>query len=284
MKQAQSLFSVVVTGDSLAPEAMELLEGTCRVGFSGPYPDPPKLAQILRQEKAQALILRTGKAPAEVLKASPDLKVVSKHGAGYDNIDVATATALKIPVMTAATANYESVAEHTLGLMFCLAKDIPRLDARIRQGFWDKTQYRGVELFRKTLGLIGFGRIGRRVQELVAPLRMKVFVFDPFLRDPIIPPDVTRVSKLDELLTVADIVSLHCPLTEKTRNLIGTNELGRMKKTAWLINTARGGIVDEDALYAALQDGRIAGAALDCFDRHVSQRASRGSPVPLRSG
>ena len=265
MKSEKPPYSVVVTGDSLATEAMRLLEETCRVLFSGPYPDPPKLAQMLRQEKAHALILRTGKAPAEVIKASPELRVISKHGAGYDNIDVAIATALRIPVMTTTTANYQSVAEHTLGLMLSLAKDIPRLDSRIRQGFWDKAQYRGVELFRKTLGLIGFGRIGRRVYELTVPLQMRVLVYDPFLGDRPLPPGVTRLTNLGELLSVADIVSLHCPLTEKTRNLIGASELGRMKKTAWLINTARGGVVDEEALIAALREGEIAGAAIDTF-------------------
>jgi len=265
MKSEKPPYNVVVTGDSLATEAMRLLEGTCRVLFSGPYPDPPKLAQMLRQEKAHALILRTGKAPAEVIKASPELKVISKHGAGYDNVDVATATALGIPVMTATTANYQSVAEHTLGLMLSLAKDIPRLDSRIRQGFWDKAQYRGVELFQKTLGLIGFGRIGRRVYELTVPLQMRVLVYDPFLGDRPLPPGVTRLTNLEELLSIADIVSLHCPLTEKTRNLIGEKELERMKKTAWLINTARGGVVDEEPLIAALREGKIAGAGLDTF-------------------
>jgi D-3-phosphoglycerate dehydrogenase len=149
--------------------------------------------------------------------------------------------------------------------MLSLAKDIPRLDTRIRQGFWDKAQYRGVELFRRSLGLIGFGRIGRRVYELTVPLQMRVVVYDPFLGDRTLPPGVTRLTNLEELLSIADIVSLHCPLTEKTRNLIGTDELGRMKKTAWLINTARGGVVDEEALIAALQEGKIAGAGLDTF-------------------
>jgi len=265
MKSEKSLYSVVVTGDSLAPEAMKLLEGTCRVIFAGPYPDPSKLAQLLRQEKAQGLILRTGKATAEVIQASPDLKVVAKHGVGYDSIDVAAATALRIPVIISATANFESVAEHTLGLMLSLAKDIPRMDGRMHQGFWDKTQYRGVELFRKTLGLIGFGRIGRRVSQLVAPLQVKILISDPYIPQESIPAGIQRVSPLENLLKEADIVSLHCPLTEETRNLIGKKELKMMKKSAWLINTARGGIVDEEALIEALREGEIAGAALDTF-------------------
>ncbi|MBU1205454.1 MAG: hydroxyacid dehydrogenase [Proteobacteria bacterium] len=275
MNDDKPFFIVVITGDNLAPEAMKILSEKCRVVFTGPYPQPSILAQKLREEKAHALILRTGKVPAEVVKASPDLKVIAKHGAGFDNIDVQTATALRIPVMTTATANYESVAEHTLGLMFALAKDIPRLDSRMHQGFWDKTQYRGVELYRKTLGLIGFGRIGRRVHELVAPLQMKVVVFDPFLPESGLPPMVTLVSQLDELLKAADIVSLHCPLTEQTRNLIGKRELGIMKKSVWLINTARGEVVDEEALIAALQEGKIAGAGIDTFRKEPPEDLRR---------
>ena len=258
-------FRVVVTGDTLAPEAMEILSAKCRVVFTGPYPQPSLLAQRVQEERAQALIVRTGKATAEVIQASPDLKVVAKHGVGFDNIDVNAAASLRIPVMISATANFESVAEHTLGLMLSLAKDLPRMDGRIHQGFWDKTQYRGVELFKKTLGIIGFGRIGRRVSQLVAPLQMRILISDPYISEESMPPGIQRVSHLEPLLKEADIVSLHCPLTEETRNLIGKKELLRMKKTAFLINTARGGIADEEALIEALREGKIAGAAIDTF-------------------
>ena len=258
-------FRVVVTGDTLAPEAMLLLSAKCRVVFAGPYPDPSNLAQLVRQERAQALIVRTGKATAEVIQASPDLRVVAKHGVGFDNIDVNAAAALRIPVMISATANFESVAEHTLGLMLSLAKDLPRMDGRMHQGFWDKTQYRGVELFRKTLGIIGFGRIGRRVSQLVAPLQIRILISDPYIPEESIPPAIQRVSQLEPLLKEVDIVSIHCPLTEETRNLIGNKELLIMKKTAFLINTARGGIVDEEALIEALRAGKISGAAIDTF-------------------
>ena len=258
-------FRVVVTGDTLAPEAMEILSAKCRVVFTGPYPQPSLFAQRVQEERAQALIIRTGKATVEAIQASPELKVVAKHGVGFDNIDVTAATRLRIPVMISATANFESVAEHTLGLMLSLAKDIPRMDGRMHQGFWDKTQYRGVELFHKTLGLIGFGRIGRRVNQLVAPLQMRILISDPYIQEESIPQGIQRVSQLEPLLKEADMVSLHCPLTEETRNLIGKKELLRMKKTAFLINTARGGIVDEEALIAALREGEIAGAALDTF-------------------
>jgi len=267
MSDTKRLFKVVITGDTLAPEAMKLLGEKCQIEFVGPYPPPSGLAQRLKQGKADALIVRTGKIPGEVIKASPNLKVIAKHGIGVDTIDVNTANELKIPVLVTASANYQSVAEHTLALMFALAKDIPRLDNRLRQGFWDKTQYRGVELYQKTLGLIGFGRIGRRLHELVTPLRMKVLVFDPFINDEEVPLGVTRVQGLESLLRTADIVSLHCPLTEQTKYLLGKKELGMMKKTSWLINTARGEVVDQDALIMALREGTIAAAGIDTFQK-----------------
>jgi D-3-phosphoglycerate dehydrogenase len=149
------------------------------------------------------------------------------------------------------------------------------MDGRMHQGFWDKTQYRGVELFRKTLGLIGFGRIGRRVSQLVAPLQMKILISDPYIPEESIPPGIQRVSQLELLLKEADIVSLHCPLTEETRNLIGKKELKMMKKSAWLVNTARGGIVDEEALIAALREGEIAGAAIDTFRQEPPEEVRR---------
>jgi D-3-phosphoglycerate dehydrogenase len=268
-------FTVVITGDSIAPEAGDILAGECRTVFSGPYPAPDTLARMVRDEQADALIMRTGKATAEVVNASPRLKAIAKHGVGFDNIDIASATALKIPVMISATANYQSVAEHALALMFSLAKQIPWLDGRMRQGIWDKTTFQGEELFRKNLGLVGFGRIGRRVHELAAPLAMKVWVFEPLLPDDRFPPTVVRVPRLEDLLPQSDIVSLHCPLTDRTRHLIGAKELGLMKKNAWLINTARGGIVDEEALIAALGSGDIAGAGLDTFEKEPPEDVRR---------
>jgi D-3-phosphoglycerate dehydrogenase len=275
MNGKPSQLNVVITGDSIAPEAMEILSGKCRVVFTGPYPAPEALARALEDEQADALLIRTGRATAEVIDAAPRLKVIAKHGVGYDNIDVRAATARKIPVMISATANYQSVAEHALGLMFSLAQQIPWLDARMRGGNWDKTTFRGEELFRKSLGLVGFGRIGRRVHDLVAPLEMKIWVYEPLLPDNLFPPTVIRVPRLEELLPVVDIVSLHCPLTDRTRHLIGARELGMMKKSAWLINTARGGIVDEEALSAALREGTIAAAGLDTFQKEPPEDVQR---------
>lgn len=267
MKTGTSLRNVVITGPPITEEGMQLLSKTCNVECTEPYLEPRELAQKLRDEKTDGLLVRTGKITGEVINASPRLRVISKHGTGVDNIDIVAATESKIPVLITPSANYESVAEHVLALILALAKDIPKLDARIRDGYWDKVTYRGVELHSKTLGLVGFGRIGRRVKELVAPLQMKVLVYDPYLESNQIPPDVRCMEKLETLLRNADIVSLHCPLTRETRHLIGRNELRMMKRTGWLINTARGEVVDEEALIDALKEGEVAAAGIDTFSK-----------------
>jgi D-3-phosphoglycerate dehydrogenase len=266
---------VIITGPPIAKEGVKLLSRKCRIEYTKPYLEPSKLALELQEKKADGFLVRTGKITREVIEASANLKVIAKHGTGVDNIEIGAATELGIPVLIAALANYESVAEHVLGLMFALAKDIPKLDTRIREGYWDKPIYRGMELYKKTLGLIGFGRIGRRVRELVAPLQMKVLVYDPILEFSEIPGDVIRVQKLEKLLKSSDIISLHCPLSEETKNLIGKNELKTMKNTAWLINTARGEVVDEEALIRSLEEGEIAAAGIDTFKKEPPEDINR---------
>lgn len=267
-------FKVAVTSDRISPEAVALLSERCRIHFMGSYSKPSDIARIVSENQIDGLIVRTGKISREVIQASPRLKVIAKHGIGVDNIDVQAATELRIPVLISASANYRSVAEHALALMLSLAKDIPTLDARVRKGLWDKTTHCGVELFRKKLGLVGFGRIGRRLAELVAPFGMHVIVFDPFMIGEI-PQGVTRVQEIGELLKSVDIVSLHLPLTPQTRSLIGSRELAMMKKTAWLINTARGEVVDEKALTDALKEGTIAAAGLDTFAQEPPENLER---------
>ena len=270
-----NLFHVVVTGDSLAKEALDILTPKCQVFFTGTYPPPSLLENKLKEANADALILRTGKVTSEVIKASPNLKVITKHGVGYDNIDIMAATALKIPVMIAATANFESVAELVLGLMLSLARDIPWLDSRVRGGYWDKMQVRGAELFGKTLGLIGFGRIGRRVAELIAPLQMRLRVYDPWVKDHELAAGIVRDHQLSKLLKEVDILSFHCPLTNQTRYILGKAELAMMKTSAWVINTARGEVIDQNALIAALKENRIAAAALDTFNKEPPEDLHR---------
>ena len=274
MQQTQDPFSVVVTSDRISPEAVELLSEKCQIAFIGSYSKPSDIAKVVADNRADGLIVRTGKITREVIHASPRLRVIAKHGIGVDNVDVPAATELKIPVLISASANYRSVAEHALALMLSLAKDIPTLDARVRGGHWDKTSYCGVELFQKGLGLVGFGRIGRRLAELVAPFGMNVMVFDPFMTGEA-PPGITRVQEIGALLKAVDIVSLHLPLTARTRHLIGVAELAMMKKTAWLINTARGEIIDQTALIDALKEGIIAAAGLDTFAQEPPEDLDR---------
>lgn len=257
--------TVAITGPALAEPAMEKLGEKCRTVNIKPYTPSEEIAAIVRKNQADALIVRMGRIDAHVIGASKRLKVITKHGTGVDNIDLAAATRAKLPVMITPYSNFESVAEHVLGLMIAVARETVLLDRRMREGRWAKSSNRGVELFEKTLGIVGFGRIGRRLRELVRPLRMPVVVYDPVSGPPEPLAEVIVAKTLDELLGAADFVSLNCPLTPETTNLIGACELNRMKKTAWLINTARGGIVDEVALFTALKNKEIAGAALDTF-------------------
>ena len=266
-------YSVVVAG-KIADEALRVLDRDCEVTYTKPYQSEDEFAALMDEVKADGLLVRgvSGKVTRKVMEASGRLRVIAKHGVGVDNIDVAAATILGIPVLNTPAANFEAVAEHALGLILALAKDIATQDARMRAGFWDKMEYRGTELFGKTIGLVGYGRIGRRMRELVAPLQMKVLVFDPALPEGATGSDVRRVAALDELLAEADIVSLHCPLVDSTRGLIGPKQFDRMKKTAFLINTARGPIVSEAALIDALKEGKIAGAGIDTFEKEPPER------------
>jgi D-3-phosphoglycerate dehydrogenase len=202
-----------------------------------------------------------------VQKAAPALQVICKHGTGTDNIDVAAATAAGIPVLYTPFANFESVAEHTLALMLSLARQIPQEDRRIRSGVFDKKHYGGLELNGKTLGLIGFGKIARRLCELVAPLRMRVLAYHPSAKPEPLPEYITKTADVMTVFREADVLSLHCPLTEQTRHLVNRETLAAMKRGALLVNTARGEIVNEADLLAALESGQLGGAALDVFEK-----------------
>jgi len=197
--------------------------------------------------------------------ASPRLRVVGRAGVGVDNIDVETARRLGVTVLAAPAATTVAVAELTLGLMLALARQIPAADAGLRRGAWLKASLMGSELHGKTLGLIGFGRIGRAVAARAAALGMALRAFDPLLDDSAIRAGGAEPSDLESLLAASDYVSLHLPLTEETRNLLDGPRIARMKTGARLICAARGGLIDEAALLVALDEGRLAGAALDVF-------------------
>lgn len=260
-------YRIFITGSGIAEEAQQLLsEKNCIFEVGDPKDTPEDLVRKLKAFNPDGLIVRQGKITAAVQDAAPNLKAICKHGVGMDNIDVQAATQRDIPVMFTPLANFESVAEHTLALILSLARRIPLEDKRIRNGVFDKKKYDGLELLGKTLGIIGFGHIGRRLAELVAPFKMKVVIYHPSCTGEDLPPYMSKVKNVADIYPQADIISLHCPLTPDTKGMINTQTIAQMKEGVYIINTARGGIVNENDLFRALQEGRVGGAALDVFE------------------
>ncbi len=222
-----------------------------------------ELAQVIGEYDAIVVRSRT-KVRAPLLENPGNLKVIIRGGVGVDNIDVAAAESKGIKVLNTPAASSNAVAELTLAMMFALARSLAWADATMKAGKWEKKKLEGFELAGKTLGIIGYGRIGRMLAEKARALGMTVVAYDPYIQD-------AALVSLDELLAVADYVSLHIPHTPETHHLIGAAQLAQMKKGAYLINAARGGTVDEDALYEALVSGHLAGAALDVFSEEPPQ-------------
>jgi D-3-phosphoglycerate dehydrogenase len=210
---------------------------------------------------------------AHVLENAPTLKVVSMHGVGVDHIDLQAASRLGIVVANCLGSNDQSVADLTLGLMISAARDLPRADGALRQGGWGS--YQGHELWNKTLGLVGLGYVGRAVARRALGFDMKILAYDPYVDPQRAGLPALSFVALDELIRESDFISLHSPLTEETRHMIGAAQFAAMKPGAYLINTARGGLVDEQALYQALSSGQIAGAALDVY----AAEPPAGSPL-----
>ncbi|GAA3573646.1 hydroxyacid dehydrogenase [Amycolatopsis ultiminotia] len=214
---------------------------------------------------ADAMVLRSVPLPGALLRRCPKLKVIAKHGAGLDSVDLETATELGIVVATSGNANSTSVAEHALTLMLAVLRRVPELDAAVRAGGYRERERMTAfpDLFGATVGIVGYGNIGRDVAQLLTGFRCTVLAYDPVQAET---PGAEKV-ELDELLARSDIVTLHLPLTEGTRHLIGAAELERMKPGAILINTSRGGTVDEGALTKALATATIRAAGLDVFEQ-----------------
>jgi D-3-phosphoglycerate dehydrogenase len=200
---------------------------------------------------------------AKVMENSPQLKVISMHGVGVDHIDLEAAARLGITVANCPGANDQAVADLAIGLMIAVARQIPFAARSLRSGEWGR--YSGSELWKKNLGLIGFGRIGRGVAKRALGFDMDVLVYDPYIQEGQVDIPGVKLSPLEEVVKSADFLSLHAALTEETRAMIGETWLRAMKPSAYLINTARGGLIDESALYKALMEKQIAGAALDVF-------------------
>lgn len=215
----------------------------------------------------EALIIRSGtKVTKEVLEAGKRLKVVGRAGVGVDNVDVETATRKGVLVMNTPMGNIVSAAEHTMAMMLTLVRKIVWADASLKGGKWERGKFTGTELNGKTLGIVGVGRVGAEVAKRAKSFQMKMVGYDPFLPAEVAVKLGVRLLPLEKVLEEADVITIHAPLTPSTKHLVGKEQFKLMKPNVMLINCARGGIVDEEALYEALKDRRIAGAALDVFE------------------
>jgi D-3-phosphoglycerate dehydrogenase len=253
----------ILVSDGLAERGIAQLREAAQVDVQ------PKItaAELLeRLGEYDALVVRSRtKVTEPVLNAGARLKVVGRAGVGVDNIDVAAAVARGVIVVNSPLAATVAVAEHTLGLMLALARDVPRADASMKRGEWPKSSLMGVELYGKTLGLVGVGRIGAAVAERARAFGMRVVAYDPYLTPEQIRERQAEPAALEQVLERSDYISTHVPLSAETRGLLGAEAFGRCRPGVRLIAPARGGVVDEAALVAALDEGRVAGAALDVF-------------------
>ena len=223
-----------------------------------------------------ALLIRSDtQVTAKVLKAAKNLKVVGRAGIGVDNVDLDAAMEQGVIVMNTPDANATTTAELAIAHIFSLSRNLPVANQSVREGKWERSKLMGAEIAHKTLAILGFGTIGRIVAQRGAGLGMRVIAYDPFVAPDVFAAQGAERVDLETLFKQADYLTLHCPLLEKTRNIVGREQLAMMKKSARLINCARGGLVDEAALYEALKEGRIAGAALDVYE----QEPPKDSPL-----
>ncbi len=266
MNRSEQKFRVLLA-DAIAPEGVAILEEAEGIYVDNrPDIDPETLKSVIGDY--DALIVRSrSHVTSEIIENAGKLKVIGRAGVGVDNIDINSATRRGIVVLNAPGGNVIAAAELTFSLMLSLARNIPQADAALRQGRWERSRFKGIELNGKTLGLVGAGRIGSEVARRAIAFGMKILVYDPYLSRERAEQQRMQLVTLPDLLEQSDVVSLHCPLTDETQGLLSSREFGRMKKTAFLINAARGGVVDEDALAQALRDNIIAGAALDVFQK-----------------
>ena len=254
----------VLIADELSPRALEIFRGRGVEVDVRPGLKKAELIGIIAGYEGLAVRSAT-KADKEVIAAATRLKVIGRAGIGVDNIDVAAATAGGIVVMNTPFGNSITTAEHAIALLFAAARQIAAADASTQAGKWEKTRFMGVELYAKTLGLIGCGNIGALVAERALALKMKVIAYDPFLSpERAVKIGVEKV-ELEDLLVRSDAISLHTPLTEKTRNILSAEALARAKRGVIIVNAARGGLVDERALRARLESGEVGAAAFDVF-------------------
>ena len=264
----------VLVSDSISPKGIEILK---KAGLEVDVKTGLKPEELKKEiSKYNALIVRSAtKVTSDIISAAENLKVIGRAGSGLDNVDKDAATKRGIVVMNTPGGNTITTAEHTIALLVSMARQIPQATASMKAGRWEKKKFMGVELYNKTLGIIGFGNIGTHVARMAHGIGMNVIAYDPFLNEERAKNLGVKVVELDELIKKSDFITIHTPLTKETKGLINAERIALMKKEVRLINSARGGIVDEKALYDALKSGKVAAAALDVFEKEPPE----GSPL-----
>ena len=259
------MFRILIS-DKLEKEGLDILtvennfQVDCKLGVPA-----VEIKAIIKNY--DALIVRSGtQVTADIIEAADQLKVIGRAGVGLDNVDLVAATKKGIVVMNTPAGNTTSTAEHTMSMILALSRNIPQAVASVRAGKWERSKFTGVELYGKTLGIIGLGRIGSTVAKMAQSFGMKTIGYDPYLSVEMATKNGIALSELGDIYKNSDYITVHIPKTDETSNMIGKKEIALMKKTVRLINCARGGIIEEKALVNALKDKRIAGAALDVYD------------------
>ncbi len=264
----------VLIADDMSKRAVEILQ---KAGFTVDVKvglKPEELAAIIGQYHGLGIRSAT-KVTAAILENPGSLKIIGRAGVGVDNIDVKAAAAKNVLVINTPQGNAAAAAEMAIALMFSLARKVPQAAESMRQGIWEKKKFMGVEIAGKTLGVVGLGNIGRQAAERGVGLKMSVLGYDPLVKSETGLPAGVKLASLDDIITKSDFITLHVPLTPETKDLFNTATFARMKKGSYLINCARGGIVNETDVLEALKSGQLAGAALDVFGKEPPE------PSPL---
>ena len=253
--------TIIVTGADLAQQALDLLT-SYEIVYTGKAPTEEDLVALCKRHDPVGIIVRYGKVSVSMMDVAPSLKVISKHGSGTDTIDKVAAKERGIEVVAAVGANAAAVAEQALALLLACAKSVVTLNSRMHAGHWDKATHKSMELSGRTVGLVGLGAIGLRFAKMADALDMRVIGFDPFAKN--LPNYVHSVS-LETIWRDADAISLHCPLVDENRGMLNAATLAQCKRGVIVVNTARGGLIDEVAMLEAVRSGQVMSAGLDSF-------------------
>ena len=257
----------ILVSDSMSEDGLKILKDIKEFQVDVKTDLKPEALKEIIKDYDALLVRSATKVTKEIIDAAVKLKVIGRAGVGLDNVDLEAATQKGVIVMNTPGGNTISTAEHTVSMILALSRNIPQANASTKKGEWKRSKFMGVELYNKTLGIVGLGRIGKEVAKRALSFGMKVLAYDPFLSREAAQGLGIEVAELKELLERADYITVHTPLTEETKHMISTEEFALMKKGVRVINCARGGIIDEGALINAVKEGKVAGAALDVFEK-----------------